>query len=430
MKYIKKVLSNGLTVIMLPDKNTKMISMGFFVEAGSRNESSETYGIAHFLEHMMFKGTKYRKAKDIFFELDKQGANYNAGTSHHYTYYYLSGNMENTKTLKDIILDIYINPSFPKSEIEKERKVIIEEMRMSGDSPNSKLFDLLHKKMFANTTLEHSIIGTEHTVNNIKKSDFIEFRSNLYQPNKTVFVIEGNFNRDLILSTLEKFLGELPNNLTNKTIDYSGEKLVEILSKQTIPRIVVKKNNYVDQSYVLIAFPIMDMYEKHNVEIDMLSNLLTNGFSSRLGKSLREDRGLTYNIDSGSMVYQTIGTFNISMAIHPNELENGLKIIFKELSKIKKAEITDDELIKLKNIAINENMISSLYGLDKLRYFGLNFVSDRNFVPDEENDIKKIKKINKQSIQNIANNIFKTMFINVFIYGQCKITNFDFVEIK
>lgn len=428
MKFIKKVLENGMTIIMLPDKKTRMVTMGFFVEAGARNELPETYGIAHFLEHMMFKGTVNRRAKDIFFELDKTGANYNAATAHQYTYYYLDGNSENIKELLDIILDIYVNPSFPKSEIEKERKVIIEEMRMTGDSPYSKLFKLVHQKLFDGTTLAHSIIGTENTIENITKKDFINFRTNMYQPSNTVFVIEGNFNTNLIMSTLKKILEPIQNKLIDPEFNHIKENVIEKLNKQTTPKVCIKKDNSVDQSYVLIVFPIMNMYNQHQIEIDMISNLLTSGFSSRLGKSLREDKGLTYNIDSGPMIYKDVGTFNISMAIHPDELENGIKIILKELSKIKKSVITDDEMIKLKNLAKNENMISMLNGLTKLKYFGLNFVEDRNFQPNEESIIKKINSINKETIKDISNKIFMKNFINIFIYGQCKINNFDFIK--
>lgn len=434
MKYIKKILDNGLTVIMLPDKKSKFVSTGFFVNVGSRNEPDNMHGIAHFLEHMVFKGTTERKASEIFLQLDKQGINYNAATAHQYTYYYLSGLSHNIKSLLDIMLDLFVNPSLPKNEIDKERKVIIEEMRMSGDSPNSKLFKLMHEKLFSETSLQHSIIGTESSINSIGKKDFNEFRKNLYMPNKTVFCIEGNFNHDLIFKTIEKILGPIENNKTAEKFTYESDANIisARFNSQSHPVIHTKIDNNLDQAYVMIVYPLIEsnMYKQHAIEIDMLSHLLTNGFSSRLGKKLREEHGLTYNIDAGPMIYNDAGTFNISMVIHPDQLIFGIKLILKELKKLTKEEITTDELTKLKNIMQNEYTISNLQGLDKLKYFGLNFVADRNFKPDEETDIQKIKQIKKSQIKNISAKIFQKNKLNLFIYGNIKFDGNDFTHLS
>ena len=172
MKVIQKILDNGLNIILIPQENTKLITMGFFVNAGSRNENENNSGVAHFLEHMMFKGTTNRTSTQMFTELDTMGAVYNAATGDQYTFYYIYGNSSDTKKMLDILLDIYINPKFEDKEINKEKKVIIEEMRMRYDASLMKLYSVLHKKFFKDTSLEREVIGTFETVMDSQKKRF------------------------------------------------------------------------------------------------------------------------------------------------------------------------------------------------------------------------------------------------------------------
>ena len=164
VKYEQKILDNGLKVILVKLKDTAVISMGFFIKAGSRDETNGNGGVAHFLEHMMFKGTKKRNANKLFQQLDAIGAEYNATTAMEYTYYYLYGNMDNTRELLDITIDMYCNPTFSTKELNKERKVIIEEKRMRFDSPYMHLHSMLEKRIFAGTILAQSAIGIQMKV--------------------------------------------------------------------------------------------------------------------------------------------------------------------------------------------------------------------------------------------------------------------------
>src|SRR5439155_15146655 len=143
MKYTKKILDNGITIVLAPMKTTNIITAGFFLKVGAINETDQNNGIAHFLEHMMFKGTEHRTSTEIFRQLDVIGAEYNAATTMENTYYYIYGNSDDTKKILDVMLDIYINPVFNTSEINKEKKVIIEEMRMRYDRPTMKLYDVM-----------------------------------------------------------------------------------------------------------------------------------------------------------------------------------------------------------------------------------------------------------------------------------------------
>ena len=430
LKYSRKRLDNGLVTVFVPMKHTNMITMGFFVNAGSRNENDNNAGVAHFLEHMMFKGTENRVSTKLFEELDTLGAVYNAATTTQYTYYYVYGHADDTKKILDIMLDIYINPTFDTKEINKERKVIIEEMRMISDVPMMKLYAAVHRKLFANTSLERDIIGTHQSIMNLKKKDFIEFRQSLYRPDNTVFVVAGNFNPVPIYSILNRALKNIPNPL-GTIHTYYDEKatILDNMKNQKEPYVFAKKNKFVQQVYVLLAFPMFDYYHRNHYEIDLISQLLTSGFSSRLSKALRGDKGITYSINSYPVSYADSGVFMIQLAVNPAEFVRGIKILFKELKKIKEKIISKEEHKKIINVSKNEEIFSLSKPIEILTYFGLNFLSNTNFKPNPKQDIKDLKKTTRENIKKTAITLFDKNKINLFVYGNLDETDYNFIKL-
>uniref|UniRef100_A0A6C0LTW3 Peptidase M16 N-terminal domain-containing protein n=1 Tax=viral metagenome TaxID=1070528 RepID=A0A6C0LTW3_9ZZZZ len=430
IKYSKTILNNGMIIILVPIKNVPSVSMGFFVKAGSRNETAENNGIAHFLEHMMFKGTKNRNASELFKQLDTLGFTYNAATNVQDTCYYINGNSIHAKKMLDIILDMYINPIFTTKEIEKEKKVVVEEMRMRSDAPFSKLFAKLNSDMFVNTSLERTVLGTEEIIMNFTREDVIKFRKSLYNPNNTVFVVTGNIEPISLMNIIERVLKPL-NNSNMKPKTYYDEKsiIINSMNSQTQPYVNIRKNSSLQQVYVLLGFPMYDMYREYSREIDILAQLLTMGSSSRLSTALRENEGITYSSSAFPMVYTGCGIFIINFVINPKELIKGLKIIFKVLKKIKKEPMKKEEMKKIINAVSFEYISSLTKSIDYLIYFGLNFLTDSNFKPSIEQDIDSLKKIKRKDIQNIANKIFLRDKINLYMYGDIIDTDFDFINL-
>ena len=431
MNYIRKILDNNMNIIMVPIKKSQIITMGFFIKAGSRNEMEDDSGIAHFLEHMMFKGTKHRNASTLFEELDIIGANYNAATTTQHTYYYVYGNANDTKKILDIMLDIYINAIFMPKEIATEKKVIIEEMRMRSDSPMMKLYSLMHKKMFAGTSLARDIIGNIDTIMNFTKRDLVSFRTSLYKPENTVFAITGNFNTEVIFNFLYDALNNLENSPKSPTTYFHERSIImKNMKSQEEPYVYVRENELVQQVYVILAFPLYDLYEYKYSEIDLLTQLLTSGFSSRLSKALRENKGITYTSNAYPIVYSDSGVYLITLVINPVELVKGLKITLNELKKIKNKPVTDKEMEKVINVTKNESIYTLINPISILTYFGINFLIDRNFNPDINKEFNKISKITKQQLQNVARQIFVYDKINLFLYGNVKKNiNFDFLDL-
>lgn len=430
MKYIRKVLDNGMNILMIPMKDTQIVSMGFFVKAGSRNEDNSNSGVAHFLEHMMFKGTENRTAEQMFKELDNMGTVYNAATTTQYTYYYVYGNSDDTKKILDVMLDIYINPQFDSKEIKKERKVIIEEMRMRSDAPMQKLYSIMHKKFFNGTSLSRDIIGNLDTINNLKKRDFINFRESTYKPENTVFVISGNFSPQPIFSIVKKFLDPL-ENLPRSPVTYFTEKdkIIKNMHNQEEPYVYIKQNTLVQQVYVLLSFPLYDLYSYKYHEIDLLTQLLSAGSSSRLNQALREKHGITYTSTAYPIVYSDCGLFLIQMVMNPTELIKGLKILMKELNRIKNELISKEELQKIINVTKNDMLYSLVKPIDVLTYYGINALYNREFKPNIKKELENIKKIKRPQIKKIAEDIFIRDRINLFLYGNVNETNFDFLDL-
>ena len=472
MKIIKKILDNGLIIVLIPMKSTNIITTGFFVGAGAIDETVKTKGIAHFLEHLMFGGTKSRPSEEIFKQLDSVGATYNAVTTMENTYYYISGNSVDTKKILDIALDIYINPTFTKKAINKEKKVIIEEMRMRFDTPYVKLYEALHSKIFKSTPLSGNIIGTEETINSFNRKDFVKFRTDTYRPDKTVFVVTGNMNPAIIYKIIAKPLGRLVNppiphenyilstnlstnlsNLSNLSTvtDIGGENnfinnpsteitfdiipqttkdiIYKNMAEQTVPYVYLKQNNSIQQVYLLMAFPLFDIYDKHSKEVDMLSNVLTAGLSSRLNNALRFKKGITYSSTSYPYTYSDGGVFMIQTTMHPQGFIPGLKIILAELRKLKKNPIDTAELKKVKKITTNEILFMSTDPVDQLTYYGLGFLKNHNFKPDRKKSLEKIKRVTAKNIQMIANKIFSTSKLNLYLYGNVETHDFDFIKV-
>lgn len=430
MKYIKTKLKNGLCCVLVPTKATKIITIGFFIKVGSRNETDENSGIAHFLEHMMFKGTLNRTAEQLFDELDMLGAVYNAATTTEYTYYYVYGNSNDAKQLLDIMLDIYINTKFITSEINKERKVIIEEMRMRADSPLVKLYHQVHKKMFSPTSLSRNVIGNIQTITNLKKRDLEYFRSTTYQPENTIFVVTGNFVPEPILRIIKKPLQtikkcEYPMKL------YTEEKSIILnnMSSQKNPYYYVKQDQTLQQAYVLIVFPMYDLYNNYSEQISLLSQLLSAGFSSRLNRSLRENNGITYVSGSYPISYTDCGLFMIQMVLNPLILVPGLKIVFSELKKTKTELMTENEMKKILNFTKNSSLYSLTRPTELLKYIGINFLTDKDFKPNIKKEFNKLQTVTRAQIKEIAGKIFLEEKINLFIYGNTDICDFSFVRL-
>ncbi|MCS6789009.1 MAG: insulinase family protein [Patescibacteria group bacterium] len=409
--YKKVIFSNGLRLILVPQSNSLATTILILVEAGSEYETKEINGISHFLEHMCFKGTKNRPNPGIIAEeLDSLGAEYNAFTSQEYTGYWAKVQNNKINEAIDIVSDLYLNPIFDEKEIEKEKGVIIEEINMYEDIPMRRVQDLFMQLLYGDQPAGWDIAGQKEIIQKLQKKDFIDYRFKHYISSKTVIVVAGNFNQKLVTKKIEKIFGNLP-------------KKKKILKPKTIweqnkPQTLIKFKES-DQDHLVLGVRTFDIFDKRKYILQVLSNILGGGMSSRLFKKIREELGAAYYVRAGIDLFIDHGFLAVSVGSHHDKTKIVIKTILDEFKKLTKELVSQDELEKAKNHLIG-NFILGLETSDELAFFygGEELLTKKIYKPEEI--IKNIKKVQPEDIRNIARLIFKDSILNLAIIGPYK----------
>ena len=412
--------NNGTKIILIP-MTSKIFSAGIFINAGSKNET-EAFGIAHFLEHMTFKGTKTKNANDINNILDKLGANYNASTSIEYTSYYLSGDSVDQNELLDILFDLYSNPNYPIEEIENEKNVVLEEWRMNQDNNTKILFQKINSIMMkcADYSLQRPTIGFKENILKYNRNDILNFREKNYIGHKTSILIAGNFNLvDILLFIKKYFISSIKPIKINKDTDSKDNDFV-IPFKDYISDtrfIFIEKN--IEQSVIILSFRAPNISNVHINYLNILSEILTSGFTSRLFNLLRNKLGVSYYCSSEYYGIKEYGTFNIRVGLDPNVILNTIKELLKELFNIASNGVSEDEL----KIAKKKCEVSLLFSFKEpseyVNYYGLNEIN--NLPYRDINDIYNvIKNTTIDNVNNVAKNIINKNNMYIGIIGKNK----------
>lgn len=419
MKYDKRKLDNGLQLIYFPMKNSKNVSMGIFVGVGSRYEDKDNAGISHFMEHMLFKGTQNRSVVQLLKDLASLYS-YNAYTTYDYTCYQATCKSSHIKKMIDILLDMYINPKLSTEDINNERKVVREELKLYDELPSDKIYAAINMRFRKNTTYEHPIIGYEKTLKQINRTELINFYNKYYVPKNTIMVITGDF----IIEPIHKLLSRVLIPLNNNNYDLSADRkllrneynfIYNTAMDQSTPYIYIKKNRGFKQSYVTFAYPMMDISGKYKYVYEMISKILTSDLDSRLYLAIRNNHGMIYNIRS-SVMNSNIGLFVISVVISPEYIKKLFKIIFHELEMlctnlISKTEFTANMVAAgTRNRLLHNKRPNSV-----MMYIG-NKLIKKNIERKKEKPIRP-KHIDRQLIRKTCQGTFINNRLNVFIYG-------------
>lgn len=413
--YIKK-LKSKMTVILIPFKTIDIVSSGVFIRTGSINETDENNGIAHFLEHMLFKGTKNRKGNKLAEQLDSKGAQYNAGTSKEYTYYYINGNSKDTNLFIDILADMYCNPLFTESSINLERKVVLEEFDMGLDDSGNVLMEILHKKLFPHSPLRLPVIGNKDCINKFTKHDFINFINTNYVYENTTFVVAGNFDKIKVLNKIQKsFHNEKKNNI----VPAPSNIIVTHIVRQKSPYVYLKEKLSIGQTQVMFAFRSVDISDNHNFSLELLAEILSSGLSSKLFDLLRNKNGMTYFNYSYHLSYSTDGLFIIHIGVNNSRVFEAIKVLLDALNKLVKHGITDTELSKVKTIKQTAFKLNLCEPKKYMHFYGLTSIFENISKNNDpiKNFNENLKKIKKNDINNVIKYTFTRNNFNLFVYG-------------
>ncbi len=334
-----KRLNNGLRYHLIPFEGTEAVTVLVLTNVGSRYEADKVWGASHFIEHMMFKGTKRRPSTlDISKELDRYGAEFNAYTGKDLTGYYVKIASDKTQVAVDLLHDMLFHSKFDKKELAREKKVIVEEIKMYEENPIMRIGDLIEEVMFDGTDLGREIAGDAKSVMAMKRSDILEYRDLYYEPSQMVVAVAGAVPKN-IKQILNSTFGSVG---VKKSIAGSHECVCKMQERNDIK--IICKNKPLKQIQIAIGFPAVERENKDLPAIKILSAVLGGSMSSRLFTQVRERKGLCYSIHSRVGTYEDVGTFTIYAGLDASRLKEAMKIIFKEVDKIKKHGITAVEL--------------------------------------------------------------------------------------
>jgi predicted Zn-dependent peptidase len=407
-KIISKVLDNKMRVLLLPFKDNNIVAVGVFVKTGSAYETDKSSGMAHFLEHMMFQGTKNHTAKQMSETLDSVGALYNAATSYEYTYYYINGYKQDLDLFLDTIMDIYKYPLFKQHDILRERNVIIEELNMDLDNPTTRLYNLFHEKMFPKSSLARPIIGAKENIMAFKRQDFLDFRQKYYVPDNTILVVAGSFPVNKVFNKIQKKMADFkPESVL------STRPFVCFCQQQTS---VYLQAEPLAQTQVLFAFRSYPRKDKNNRVLDLVSDLLASGSSSRLFDTLRNRLGVTYFSNAFNSTYKETGNFIIHVGVDNKRVMEVITVIANELKKLKKYGPTEKEMKKIKKIRKASFLLGLQDPRDYFQFYGMQQLLYNELTSPEE-IINTYQHITILKMKEVIKDIFQSQHLSLFVYG-------------
>jgi predicted Zn-dependent peptidase len=406
---------SGLNTLLIPNTNTDIISIGMFIRAGSNKESIKNNGIAHLLEHLMFKSTVKRPQKKLLDDLDNLGAKYNAGTTRDFTYYEIMGNKNDLDKILDLIFDLYCNPVYDSNTIELEKGVVMEEKKMNLDNSLRVLSDYIMSEIFKGTPFEKLIIGTEESIKNITLNDVHNFHKQYYTLDNSLLVISGNFKKNNTISLVKDiFKNYKLNNLRSKS---NNTNIKYKIINNNKANIFIVPNKTMNQSYNYINFYLENLsFEEENI-VEFICKYLSSGSTSKLFELLRNKLGGNYSNDSDYIALEgKYGLFQINFDINSEYILKSLKEVLIILKNLKTIEINENDIKKIKKSYESDYIFKINNPNYLMAYHGENYLFGKKYNMLDE--YESMQKINVTDIKDFANKYLIKKNMYLFCFGQ------------
>jgi predicted Zn-dependent peptidase len=386
----------GLTFLFSPFKGLETASLGVFLRIGSRYEKANLKGIAHFLEHILFKGSKNYSYTRIKREIEGRGGSLNGFTSQELTAYYAHFLNKNLRPTLDILMDMIFHPLLKIEDIERERNVILEEIKMYNDLPSSRSVALLEKLLWRDHPLGEDVIGNFSTVKRIKKRELASFKESYYLPYNCVVSCSGDFDKDRIVKLLRKKVREI-------------SRKSRLVSSPPLPLRslhVDTEKKELHQSHLCLGFRSVSYFSKERFVADLINVILGANMSSRLFEEIREKRALCYDISTEARKYKDSGAFIIHLGTDKDKIEVALKAVLRELGRIKNNYVSRGELERAKDFFLGQIIMGMERPQGRMFYLAESYLNlGRIYTLDEI--VKEVRKINPSMIKRLANRIFR-----------------------
>jgi predicted Zn-dependent peptidase len=401
----KTILANGLTIITEKMNHVRSASVGVWVRSGSRHEDASLNGISHFIEHTLFKGTRNRTSRQIAIESDAIGGNVDAFTAREVASYYVKVLDEHLPRAFDLLADLVTAPLFDDEELDRERNVVLEEIKMVEDTPD----DLVHETFVLNFWPDHplgrSILGTADTLATFDHDRVTDYFASVYTPRNLVVSGAGNIEHDPFVEMIAQGLGDLPDREAKVKADSP---------RAARPQIVMNKD--LEQAHLMLGTPSPSMLSEDRYAIFVLNTILGGGMSSRLFQTIREDRGLAYAVFSGVNSYTDAGYMSMYAATSPEHLAKVIRLGIEEFQKIKTEPVSGAELerakgqLKVSTMLSLESTSSRMSNLARQEIF-----FQRQFTLDEI--IERVDRVSSEDVLRVAGEIFDGRSLSVTALG-------------
>lgn len=395
MNYYTHTLSNGLRIIHA--RNASPVAYcGYAIDAGTRDEAPHEQGMAHFVEHLIFKGTKKRHSWHILNRMEHVGGDLNAYTNKEETVVYSAFLVEHFARAVELLTDIVFHSTYPQAEIDKEVEVIIDEIQSYEDTPSELIFDDFEELIFPNHPLGRNILGKPDQLHRFKSEDALNFTSKFYRPDNMVFFVQGNIEFKRIIRLLEKAVSDIPASVTQR----EREKPSVYIPRQ----LTLHRDTH--QAHVIIGSRSYDTHDKKRTALYLLNNILGGpGMNSRLNVALRERNGLVYNVEANLISYTDTGVFSIYFGTDQSDVDRCVRLVHKELKRLREKPLSAGQLATAKKQIIGQIGVAADNFENNALNMGKTFLHYNKYEAPQE-VFSRIQALTSHDLWEVANEMF------------------------
>ncbi len=403
--YEKSILNSGLTVVTESIPDVRSVAIGFWVGVGSRHESRTEGGMSHFMEHMLFKGTKTRSAREISETFETLGAELNAFTSKEFTCFYSRLIDEHLDIGMEVLADMIQNPKFDKSHLDSEKKVVLEEIAMYEDTPDEQIHDIFTATLWPEHPLGKSVLGSNESVRGFDPKKARDFFDEYYYPENIVVAAAGNVSHGEVLDLIKKFyVKDAEGEMDRKDIAAKTSASIKVINKQT------------EQVHICLGTAALDARHPDRFALSVMENVLGGGMSSRLFQKVREEKGLAYAIFSYHSLFQETGNLAVYAGTRVDNMNEVLKIILDELHSIAEKGITDAELNRSREHIKGQLALGLESTRNRMTRLGKSELIHGEILSVDDL-VEKVMEVDLDVIQRLAESIFDSKKLVLTVIG-------------
>lgn len=393
--YQKVALHNNVHILTEDVPHVRSVAVGFWVDVGSRDEDSEINGVSHFIEHMMFKGTFHRTAKEIAEALDAVGGQLNAFTTKEYTCYYARVLDEHLGLAIDLLSDMLFSTKFDQDDINRERNVILEEIKMYEDAPDELVHDIFAGSIWKGHALGRPIIGKAEVIENISRDMILKFYDTYYKPGKMVVAAAGNIKHDEVVERFQKVFEQKKGSGPPREMEIPSPK-----------QDIICREKDTEQVHLCVGTPGLKLDDENIYVFQIINTILGGGLSSRLFQEIREKRGLVYSVYSYHSSYHDTGLFCVYAGLSKQNVEQVMDLIFKQVKDIRVNGVKTEEMQRAKD-QIKGNLYLSLENVStRMSRLGKSQLYLGKVVPPEE-IVQKVNRVSAQDVREVVREFLK-----------------------